>query len=273
MMKVLIVCDEADVTNMDEDIISENVVHLNQYGPNPNIRQEITNITHRIVEDLVPKARDLLDIATYLYAADGAVTRGTDKDVFAEKWKRHFTFALPVREPSFWNSLEIIQQLKELLSFLTGDSFHFVFTERKVVSEQSLISFPSNSPFPCADSVCLFSGGIDSLAGAIHLCRSEGKHPILVGHRSSPKLSARQRHLVELLNKRMQVWEFPLLSMWVSHRGVRAKEYTQRSRSFLYLSIAAAVANQLSIGEIAMCENGVLAFNIPKSGQNVSTFL
>lgn len=274
-MKVLIVCDDANTTDRMKDEASyENIVHLNQYGAERNLRQVITNITHRIVEDLDSKARDLLDIATYVYAADGEVKRGTEKDVFAKKWKRDFTFALPVRDPSFWNSPEITGQLEEVLSFLTGDSFRFFFSERKGISEQLLFDFPSSPrSFPSADSICLFSGGLDSLAGAVYLCLAEEKHPILVSHRSSPKLNARQKRLVELLNERIHDWKFPHLSMWVNRKGNRAVEYTQRSRSFLYLSIAVAVANQLKIGKIAMCENGVVSFNLPKSGQNVETLL
>jgi 7-cyano-7-deazaguanine synthase in queuosine biosynthesis len=274
-MKVVIVCDDASVTDAFKDRGTfEDTVHLNQYGSNPNLRQVITNITHRIVEDLDPKARDLLDIAAYVYAADGAVKRGTEKDVFAKKWKRDFTFALPVRDLSFWNSPGIARQLEEILSFLTGDSFHFFFSERKGIPEQLQFNFPpSPPPFPGADCICLFSGGLDSLAGAVYLCLAKEKHPILVSHRSSPKLNARQKRLVELLNERIQDWKFPHLSMWVNREGNRAVEYTQRSRSFLYLSIAVAVANQLNIGEIAMCENGVVSFNLPKSGQNVGTFL
>ena len=275
MTRALIICDNANTTDMLKDAGAfDKTVPLNQYGASPNLRQVITNITHKIVEDLDSKARDLLDIAAYVYAADGAVNRGTEKDVFADKWKRDFTFALPVRNPSFWNSPEIIKQLEKTLSFLTGDSFRFCFGERKGIPEQLHIDFPPDSPpFSGADSVCLFSGGLDSLAGAVHLCLTEEKRPILVSHRSSPKLDSRQTRLLELLNNRLQDWKFPHLSMWVNRIGSRAVDYTQRSRSFLYLSIAAAIANQLNLGEIAMCENGVVSFNLPKSGQNVGTLL
>lgn len=275
MTRVLIVCDDASATDTLKDARAfEDTVYLNQYGAKPNLRQEITNVTHRIVGDLDQKARDLLDIAAYVYAADGTVKRGTEKDVFAEKWKRDFTFVLPVRDPSFWSSPEIAGQLEEILAFLTGDSFRFFFSEQQGIPEQLMFDFPpSPPPFPSADCLCLFSGGTDSLAGAVYLCSVEEKHPILVSHRSSPKLDSRQKRLVELLNDRLQDWKFPHLSMWVNRIGDRAADYTQRSRSFLYLSIAVAVADQLNISEIAMCENGVVSFNLPKSAQNVGTFL
>ena len=40
-------------------------------------------------------------------------------------------------------------------------------------------------------------------------------------------------------------------------------EYSQRSRSFLYLSLASVIAVELKISNIYMFENGVIAFNIP----------
>lgn len=55
--------------------------------------------------------------------------------------------------------------------------------------------------------------------------------------------------------------------------GKRAVENTQRSRSFLYLSIASAVAFQIGMKKIYICENGVVSINIPISGQTVGTLL
>jgi hypothetical protein len=55
--------------------------------------------------------------------------------------------------------------------------------------------------------------------------------------------------------------------------GNRAQEVTQRTRSFLFLSLAAATAFQLGIQKISICENGVASLNIPISGQTVGTLL
>jgi 7-cyano-7-deazaguanine synthase in queuosine biosynthesis len=140
--------------------------------------------------------------------------------------------------------------------------------------EQPYLKFPNSPPpFPGADSICLFSGGLDSLAGALYCYLTEKSQPILVSHRSIQIIDSRQKHLVGLLNERMQQWKFPHLSLWVNRKGNPAIENTQRSRSFLYLSIATASAYQLNINKIYLCENGIISFNIPKSGQNIGTMV
>jgi len=272
MTKVLVLCNHATLPNGKKNF--DETIPINQNAPEVNLNLEITNITHRIIDDVDPIARDLLDIAAYIYYADGSISRWTKGDVFAEKWRRNFTFVIPVRKPELWNSSDINSRLAEILSYLTGDSFSFIFCPSKKYPEQLYLKFPNNPPpFPSADSICLFSGGLDSLAGALYCSFMEGKQPILVSHKSIYLIDSRQKRLVNLLNGRMQKWKFPHLSLFVNRKGQSAVENTQRSRSFLYLAIAVAVAYQLNINKIYICENGIVSFNIPKSGQNVGTMV
>jgi hypothetical protein len=59
----------------------------------------------------------------------------------------------------------------------------------------------------------------------------------------------------------------------VSRAGTRAVEQTQRSRAFLYLSLATAVAVELGIAEVRICDNGIVSLNLPRSGQNLGTLV
>lgn len=271
MKRVLVLCNHASLLNNEKNTFDETIL-VNQNDPDINLNLEITNITHRIIEDLDPIARDLLDIVAYVYYADSSIPRWTKGDVFAEKWNRDFTFVIPVRKPDLWNATNINNQLVEVLSYLTGDYFSFIFCQSRNYSEQLYLKFPSNPPpFPSADGICLFSGGLDSLVGALYCHLMEEKQPILVSHRSMPIIDSRQKRLVSLLNERMQGWKFPHLSLWVNRKSNPAVENTQRSRSFLYLAIAATVAHQLNINRVFICENGIISFNIPKSGQNIGT--
>lgn len=271
MIRVLVLCNHTSLPSKEEYTFDK-TISINQNAPGVNLNLKITNITHRIIEDLDSISRDLLDIAAYVYYADSSVARWTKGDVFAEKWNRDFTFVIPVRNPDLWNTMDLHNQLTETLSYLTGDTFSFIFCKSKKYPEQLYLEFPDNPPpFPGADSICLFSGGLDSLAGSLHCNFTEKKRPILVSHRSMPIIDSRQKRLVNHLNDKMQNWEFPHLSLWVNRKSKPALENTQRSRSFLYLAIAATVAYQLNINKIYIYENGVVSFNIPKSGQNVGT--
>jgi len=109
--------------------------------------------------------------------------------------------------------------------------------------------------------------------GSLFLIKERNERPLLVSHRSVPVMDARQKSLVKLVQDRNQEWQFPHLSVWINRMGNRAVENTQRSRSFLYLSIASAVAFQLGMEKIYACENGVVSLNIPISGQTVGTML
>lgn len=273
MTRNLVLCNHESVDLIPAEDSYDNILHVNATPPNENINLEIDNITHRIFSEPHPLAHDLLEIAAYVYYADGSIRRGTEKDVFADAWKRQIDFIIPISDPELWNDPIINKLLKETLDFVSGDDLSFTFTNPKPREGQLHMNFPNPRPFPEADCVCLFSGGLDSLIGSVYALKERGSYPLLVSHRSMPKIDRRQRTLVELLSKRYTEWEFPHLSMWVNRKGFRAVEATQRTRSFLYLSLAAAVAYQLEIDKIYICENGIISVNIPQSGQNIGSLL
>ena len=249
-------------------------IAINPNAPRQNLKLHIESITHQILSELNPLAHDLLEIAAYVYYADCSISRGRETDVYAEKWQRKFNFIIPVSNPSRWNEPDVKDSLKETLDFLTGDDFSFTFTLPRPRPGQLYLDFAGTlPPFPGADSVCLFSGGIDSLIGSLFILKERNERPLLVSHRSVPLMDSRQKRLVKLLQQQNAPWEFPHLSVWINRMGNRAAEMTQRSRSFLYLSIAASVASQLKMKRIYLCENGVVSLNIPISPQTVGTLL
>jgi len=128
-------------------------------------------------------------------------------------------------------------------------------------------------PFHGADCISLFSGGLDSLIGSLYYLKDLNEHPILISHRSRPYLDRRQKNLVMALKERNPEWSFPHLSVWINRKGNRAAENTQRTRSFLYLSLATATAYELEIKKILISENGIVSLNLPISGQNIGTLL
>lgn len=274
MTKILVLCNHSDIGDIRTDAAHDVELRINPSRPDQNLELHIDNITHRIVSELNPLAQDLLEIAAYVYYADCSIQRGAETDVYADKWRRRFEFVIPVSSPDQWNRSEIRDLLAETIDFVTDDEISFCFNSPKRAAVQLYFQFPDMPPpFPESDCVCLFSGGLDSLVGSLFLVKERNKHPLLVSHRSMPAVDARQKRLVESLRGRNQKWQFPHLSVWINRMGNRAVEATQRTRSFLYLSIATAVALQLGIRRIYICENGVVSVNIPVSGQNVGTLL
>ena len=266
MINVLAVCDHAK-HNVARDAF-DSVLQINQDAPKRNLRLEIWNVSHWLLDTLKPVARDLLDIAAFVYYTDASVKRGTQNDVFEEDWARKFTFVIPVRNLEIWQRETVVAQLTEMLEYLTEDKFEFVFTKREDTPEQLVFKPISEQlpPSPEADCVSLFSGGMDSLAGAVYL-QDMGRKPILVSHQSRPVLANLQHRLATPLRERFLSWKFPHLGVWINRKGPRATEDTQRSRSFLFAALGALVTYEMGLSDFFICENGITSLNLPRLGQ------
>ena len=240
-------------------------------GRGANLWLKIENVSQSILRNLKPRTIDLLRIALYVYGADTTTKRGTPKDVWADSWSRDFHLVVPVQEPTLWASQSVSEALTDALEFATGDRFAFEFRQGSPQPGQLILENVGEGGVPIGDLVTLFSGGIDSLAAVIDQVAREERRPVLVSHRSVGTMDARQRQLVSILKGRFPQWSFPHVSLWASRRGSRAIENTQRSRAFLYLALATAVAAELGIEEVRACDNGVMSINLPRLAQTVGT--
>lgn len=217
------------------------------------------------VYHLSPRTLDLLEIATYVFAADRLTTRGPIDALEYHRWPRKFEFHIKVRDASFWNRDPVIETLRSALSFMTGDtSYTFDFkaghrTPPANLFDQAGVAFP----VPKKASIMLFSGGLDSLAGAVECLRTTSDHLCLVSHRSQPGTTRTQQGLADALEERFggRILRFPFSC---SLHGKRAVEETQRSRSFLYTAIAFAVASALGQTQFTIYENGFTALGLPE---------
>jgi len=274
MKEILVLCNHTTLDEIPTRIEFDEQIQINAIPPNQNLRLQIENITHQILSNLNPISKDLLEIASYIYYADCSIKRGSDRDVFAKDWKRKFNFVIPVNNPDLWNNQTINNLLKDTIEFLSGDEFSFTFLPPRPTPTQLYFDFPDKpQPFHGADCISLFSGGLDSLVGSLYFLKDLNKRSVLLSHRSRPNLDRRQKNLVRALNERNPEWSFPHLSVWINRKGNRAVENTQRTRSFLYLSLAASIASELDIKKILISENGIVSLNLPISGQNIGTLL
>lgn len=205
-------------------------------------------------------AQDLLTIASCVYAADESVKRIDQED----KWFREIAIEIPVRNLANWNG--VAGRLSRCLSFLTGDQWEVSFRAgtdsliRPKVRKRRVRLAPLRG-----NAVCLFSGGLDSLIGAIDWLTANKDEPLLlVGHYdqgvSGPGKD--QRDLAKLCVNRYGT-RFRLVQTQVGAVGDRG-ETSFRSRSFLFLALAAYSAELLGAGTpILIPENGPIALNFP----------
>lgn len=232
----------------------------------PNVHIRFENVAKVVRQNLSPRLIDFLEIASYVYSADCGTLRGnkwTDDDS-TEPWSRDLSFVIPVRDLEFWTRAEIKCLLAEILTFLSNDkySFNFVPLERDR-SEQPYFDFgdAENWPFHHLDRVIMFSGGLDSLAGAVEVAAAGGK-VVLVSHRSVTTIDARQNMLFQELRK-LYPGQLIRVPVWINKDEKFGREPTQRTRSFLFSAVGTIVAQSIQAKGVRFYENGVVSLNLP----------
>lgn len=206
--------------------------------------------------DVPPLHRDFAALAVGVFLADRTVMR-------PKSWRRSIELEVPVYDVSGWSDLA--GHLAETLEILSSDSWQLTFTQRPGPQE------PEAQEHAQADRVLLFSGGADSLCGAIRSL-AVGERLLLVSHWDWTGHSAVQERLVSELGAR-----FP---GQVAHRrvhlsrrstqiggGTFADEKTRRTRSLLFQSLGLAVASVEPVTPLWVAENGYASLNPPLAGE------
>ena len=228
-----------------------------------NIRLGLTEFVSHVYH-LEDRVLDLLEIASYVFCADRSCTRGRRDSLEFHDWSRVMEFHIKVRDIGFWTREDVQEALSCALCWMTGDkSYSFRFQGGHKTAPAHLFDLEGAIEFPDNCSVALFSGGLDSLAGVAHHLDTTSRKICLVSHRSQPGTVKTQKALYLALEKKYagRVIFYPFTCTLT---GTKAQEETQRSRAFLYSSIAFAVSSALSEDAFTLFENGVTAFNFRK---------
>lgn len=266
----LILCGEAAG---DRPPGTKDVLRLRNTGSHRNVHLQIDDISRTLATDVPPQLIDLVEIATFVYVADQNFTRGGgDVDDMGENWRRRFHFELPVRCLDLWRREDVSTALRDVLSFLSEDEYILVFREyKKPPAFNGYLNFAQFDYAFNPQRVILFSGGLDSLGGAVEETAINGRPVVLVTHQATTKLLNRHRTLRQLLDNRAKGPKPLHVTIRINKDQNLNREYTQRSRSFLYASLAAAIARMCGLAEIAFYENGTVSLNLPISRQVVGS--
>jgi hypothetical protein len=215
---------------------------------------------------LSPRMKDLFEIAAYIYTADCATKRNgkCEDEEATEPWHRDFHFVIPVRDVAFWQRQDVADLIGRIVGCLSDDRCCFDFCAAKPDEhDQAYLQFSSDKDWALYDQdrVLMFSGGLDSLAGAVaQAARKKGL--VLVSHRPVAAQSKRQRELFNALRKTYSV---PMVHVpvWLNKDGSKGREHTQRTRSFLYATLGAIVAHSVRAKGVSFFENGIVSLNFP----------
>lgn len=212
-----------------------------------------------LATDPTPRVADLIDIALASYVVDRSQRRpGARQTASGRTWGRAISVRLGVRDVDFW--MEHRNSLGELLHWLTDDEWNLDFASSTVAPLGIEVARRLPLPLDGADRVALFSGGLDSLAGAL-IAFGAGRHPLLLSIETNSRMGATQRSLRRLLREH---WPDAVsASTLVELHGAEASEPSQRARAFLFLALAGAAGTACELEVVEVYENGIGAIGLP----------
>jgi len=207
------------------------------------------------------EALELLLLASLISIADTRINRA---DASQDGWTREIGIYLPVQDIARWAAAKPI--LERMLRFLTGDIWVIDFRDWKgtlgrPTGQTSLLK-------PKFSAISLFSGGLDSLIGAIDKLQTANEEILFVSHKADGSISKPQSELFGEVAKAFPKRAPKRLSLPTSHVPNvfpdLGSEDSTRGRSFLFVALAAFAGS--ATGEpfpIYVPENGFISLNIP----------
>ncbi|HAY22646.1 MAG TPA: hypothetical protein DCY27_10880 [Desulfobacterales bacterium] len=195
-------------------------------------------------------------ISLGIWSADKVALRG----LAADAWTRSLKVSLPA---AAWETF--LPELAVPLTFLTGDAWDL--EARAIKPSLEISGKPDLTWRP--DCICLFSGGVDSLAGAVDLLE-DGRNVLLVSHYDFGQLAAGQKILAQAL---IEHYGAHRVRRWGFRVQFEAPELSLRSRSLLFIALGLAAAAVW--GEnlpLVIPENGWISLNPPLTGNRLGSY-
>lgn len=218
---------------------------------------------------------DWVDVALYVYLADRLSPRRRRTSPHHHfQWSRKLRLKIPVRRPDVWRSERIHSALLRLLRFFTEDQWQIEFIQsqkEKRQSESQTFLFEASKPELL--KVALYSGGLDSFAGAVQkVAEMPDYHFVLVSGVTNSRQGKLQREQINIIKDFAPDRITHVSVPYGLQRGIeRSEENTQRSRGFLFMTIGAVTAIAAEANELQIYENGIGAINLPYDATQVGT--
>lgn len=244
----------------------ENLIKLPLLSDDTSLNYGLKDVLDQLVKlGVYPSALglDLFILATHVYAADTRISRKSESQ---DTWTRELKLIVPVSNASLWNA--VAEKFKTLLGFLTGDRWEIEFRARPEASASLLPAKPEGQADASFTKLQLFSGGLDSLIGAIDNLAEAGTVPLFISHAGEGAVSDAQYDCYDILKEDYEAKSFDRLRLWMSipkkiFKGIKSEDST-RGRSFLFFSLGVLAGTGLTQPfTLETPENGLIALNVP----------
>ncbi len=253
---------QVDISPYTRDIISGLMVVKIEI-PEVDIIQEV-RITPLQAFQIIPRPNnDSLDFL-YFSVLISVIDRLVKRDWFADNWTRNIEVCIPVSDTVSW--VEAKEELEKALNFLSGDHWSLSFYD---VQDDYFFTgkLPLGENNTTYTDICLFSGGLDSLIGAIDLAEESDNIILSSFYDGHGALLGKQNDIYQKIKGNKNIF----LSQFALNR-IKSNEDTTRARSVLFLGISMFLAINLGISKIITPENGLISVNLPlttsRSGSN-----
>ena len=207
-----------------------------------------------------PAAWDFLAIALAAVAADHGCLRADSPD----GWTRDIELHVALVEPEIWSPHA--DSIGQALRFLTGDIWQLVLHSggQPPLPRTNRV----RAPLLDGDVVCLLSGGMDSLVGALDLT-SQSRRPVLVSQVAKGD-AKKQRLFAQSIGGDCR-------HVQLSHATAvpGTAERSQRARSIIFLAFGMLAASSLPSRaeplKLVVPENGFISFNVPLTPMRIGS--
>ena len=217
----------------------------------------------RLRRPINPLALDLVLFALAIYGCDRAAAREETDD----RWTRQFALEMPVTDPAVWNVARPIAE--RMISFLTGDEWQikFVASNQEILGKEFRKAKRNFRQLTKAggSTASLFSGGLDSLIGAIDWLKDHPGKGITLSGAYDPDAEPAGSDQNRLSDHLSQPY-LGRLHRLTSRMGIRGTgpESSYRSRSFCFVAFGILAAQFLDeSARLIIPENGSIALNYP----------
>lgn len=202
---------------------------------------------------------DILVLAGLVYLADTRISRKQNSE---DSWTREISIEIPVFNLEKWVATSNL--FNRMLDFLTGDKWSISYVKR----DEELAEKPEDEyVIPQFEAVTLFSGGMDSLIGAINHLENH-KKIALISHAGDTYTKKVQQKLLSQLKEEYIDINPQYLDLWmVFEKDLipgAGSESSTRSRSFLFITFGIfAISGMKNVSILEIPENGLIALNVP----------
>lgn len=218
-------------------------------------------------------AGELAYFCAIIYGCDRLIQRD-NRD--GDRWSREIAVDIPVADPAHWNACR--ETAEKMLEFLTGDLWRLSFSTRLtplfgVKFNETRRKFRSRRQAK-GTAVSLFSGGLDSLTGAIDWLEENPNESLVLASSYDAHAENAKDDQKRLLPK--LVSRYPgRVTQFIARSGLLTKgnDGNFRSRSLTFLGNGVLAASFVGEGtKIAIPENGAIALNYPLSSARSGSF-